>query len=89
MACNQKELQEGLLSDLEDPYTILFVLKDETRRYFCGEKLVLDLSLLQIEPKAAEKVIDDALSSLSHGPIITLIRAHTSKSGFVSNEALA
>ena len=82
----QKQLQEGFLSTLELTGA-LALLVDETRRDLCREKLVLGLSLLQIEPKAAEKAVDNSLSLENYGPIISLIRDHPSKSGFVSNEA--
>ena len=59
------------------------------RRDLYGEKLVLSLSLLQIEPKAAKKAVDDTLSSRSHEPIISLIRDHPSKRGFARDEASA
>ena len=74
VANHQKELKEGLLFKLEDPYPIFSVLGDETRRDLCREKLVLALSLFEIEPKAAKEAVDDTLSSRSHEPIISLIR---------------
>ena len=79
MVNHQKQLKEGLLSYLEDPYpifSVLSILKDETRKDLHKEKLVLALSLFEIEPKAAEKAIDDSLSSQSYEPIISLIRDH-------------
>ena len=70
---HQKQLKEGFLSTLELNRALAF-LKHETRQDLYREKLVLGLSLLQIEPKAAEKVVDETLSSLSYEPIISLIR---------------
>ena len=102
VARHQKQLKEGLLSDLEDPYpifSVLSILKDETRKDLHKEKLVLALSLFEIEPKAAEKVVNEALSSLSYEPIISLIREHPlvgrgwptnpSKRGFASDQTSA
>ena len=86
VANHQKELKEGLLLELKHPYPIL---GNEMRRDLYGEKLVLSLSLLQIEPKAAKKAVDDTLSSRSHEPIISLIRDHPSKRGFARDEASA
>jgi hypothetical protein len=76
---HQKELKERLLSHLEDPYPILSarsILKDETMKHLYKEKLALALSLFEIEPKAAEKTVDEALSLENYGPIISLIRDH-------------
>ena len=96
---NQKELKEGLLFELEHTNTLSFLkdlkeeprkdLKEAPRKDLYKERLVWGLSLLQIEPKAAEKAVDDTLSSLSYGPLISLLQGHSSESVVVSNEASA
>ena len=88
VATHQRELQKGLLLELESTDPLPF-LGEESRRNLYRERFVLGLSLLQIASEAAQKAVDDALSSLSHGPMISLIRTHTSKTGFVSDEASA
>ena len=88
VATNQREIKEGLLFELEYTST-LSILREEPSKNLYRERLVWSLSLLQIEPKAAEKAVDDTLSSLSYGPIISLVQAHSSESVVVSNEASA
>lgn len=92
VARHQKQLKEGLLSYLEDPYpifSVLSILKDETRKDLHKEKLVLALSLFEIEPKAAEKAFDEALSLGNYEPIVNLIRDHPSKRKFASDQTSA
>ena len=88
---NQKEMKAGLLFELE--YTnALSSLSEERRKDIYGERLVWGLSLLQIGSDAAQKAVDETLSSLSYGPIISLIQAHSStseESSFVSDTASA
>ena len=73
---NQKEIREGLLMELE--YTDAFsFLGEPTRKDIYGvygERLVWGLSLLQIGSDVAQKAVDETLSSLSYGPIISLIQ---------------
>ena len=95
----QKQLKEGFLSQLEKDTNALSLLGDETKKDLYGKKLVLSLSLLQIESEAAQKAVDESLSLLSYEPIISLIRDHpfagqgwpsnSLKNGFVSDEASA
>ena len=85
---HQKQLKEGFLSTLKHTRA-LALLKDETRQDRDREKLVLGLSLLQIEPKAAEKAVDDSFLSQSYEPITHLIRDRPSKRGFAGDEASA
>ena len=76
---HQKQLKEGFLSELEeDPY-VLSVLGDERKKEIYQEKLekvVLSLPLLQIQPEAAQKAVDESLSLLSYEPLISFIRDH-------------
>ena len=88
VATNQREIKEGLLFELEYTST-LSILREEPSKNLYRERLVWGLSLLQIEPKAAENAVDDTLSSLSYGPIISLVQAHSSENVVVSNEASA
>ena len=87
---NQKEIKKGLLLELEYTDAFSFLRKDIYGVY--GERLVWGLSLLQIGSKASKKAVDETLSSLSYGPIISLIQAHSStseESSFVSDSASA
>ena len=70
--------------ELEDrygvnPYLNIALLGDligeETMKDLYGKNLLLSLSLLQIEPEAAQKAVDDCLSLPSHEPILRLIGA--------------
>ena len=91
VATHQRELTKGFLLELDFTNGITF-LSEETRRDVYRERLLWGLSLLQIGSNAAEKAVDDSLSSLSYGPIISLIQAHSSTSeenSFVSDTALA
>jgi hypothetical protein len=88
---NQREIREGLLLELEYTNALSF-LGEPTRKDVYGERLVWGLSLLQIGSNAAQNAVDETLSSLSYGPIISLIQAHSStseESSFVSDTALA
>jgi hypothetical protein len=87
---HQKEVKEGLLMELEYTDAFSFLRKDVYGVY--GERLVWGLSLLQIGSDVAQKAVDETLSSLSYGPIISLIQAHSStseESSFVSDTASA
>lgn len=88
VATNKREIKEGLLFELEYTST-LSILREEPSKNLYRERLIWGLSLLQIEPKAAEKAVDDTLSSLSYGPLISLVQGHSSESVVVSNEASA
>ena len=88
VARNHKKLKEGLLFMLRDTHALPFP-GDEMRRDLYRKKLVLALSLFEIEPKAAEKAVNDGLSSQSHEPITHLIRDRPSKRGFAGDEASA
>lgn len=74
-ANHQQEFREALLLELGRSHT-LTLLEDEYRRDLHKERFVLVLSLLQIQPKAAEKPIDESLSLQSYQPMIRLIRDH-------------
>ena len=88
VATNQREIKKGLLFELE--YTsALSILREDPRKDLYRERLVWGLSLLQIESDAVEKAVDATLSSLSYGPIISLIQAHNSERVVVSNEVAA
>ena len=76
---NQRKIKEGLLLELEYTNALSF-LGESTRKDIYGERLVWGLSLLQIGSKAAKKAVDETLSSLSDGPIISIIQAHSSTS---------
>lgn len=69
---HQRELTKGFLLELDFTNAITF-LPEETRRDVYRERLLWGFSLLQIGSNAAEKAVDDSLSSLSYGPIISLI----------------
>ena len=77
---HQKQLKEGFLFQLKMHTNALGLLHsplgDETTKDLFGKKLVLSLPLLQIEPEAAQKAVDDGLSLLSYEPIISLIWDH-------------
>ena len=85
---NQKHLKEGLLFMLRDTNPLPFP-GDKMKKDLYREKLVFALSLLQIDSETAQKAVNNAFLSLSYEPIISLIRNHPSKSGFVSNETAA
>jgi hypothetical protein len=85
---NQKQLKEGLLFMLTDTRA-LALLADERRQDSDREKLVLGLSLLQIEPKAAEKAVDESFSAGSYEPITRLVQDQPPKKDFAGNEASA
>ena len=88
VATNQREIKKGLLLEFE--YTsALSILREDPRKDLYRERLVWGLSLLQIESKAAGKAVNEALSSLSYGPIISLVQGQSSESVVVSNEASA
>ena len=70
---HQKEIREGLLLELEYTNALSF-LGEPTRKDIYGERLVWGLSLLQIGSDVAQKAVDETLSSLSYGPIISLIQ---------------
>ena len=70
---HQREIKEGLLRELEYTNALSFLRKD-----IYGERLVWGLSLLQIGSNAAQKAVDETLCSLSYGPIISIIQAHSS-----------
>ena len=75
----QKQLKEGFLSQLEENPYVLSVLGDERKKEIYQEKLekvVLSLPLLQIQPEAAQKAVDESLSLLSYEPLISFIRDH-------------
>ena len=75
VATYQRELQKGLLLELESTDPLPF-LGEESRRNLYRERFVLALSLLQIDSETAQKAVDNAFSSLSYEPIISLIRNH-------------
>ena len=79
---HQNQLTEGLLAELDFTHSLTFLAdpRSETRKDLYKERLVWGLSLLQIGLDAAQKAVDDALLSLSNGPIINLIQAHSSTS---------
>ena len=88
---NQRKIKEGLLLELEYTNALSF-LGESTRKDIYGERLVWGLSLLQIGSKAAKKAVDETLSSLSDGPIISIIQAHSStseESSFVNDTVSA
>jgi hypothetical protein len=88
---HQKELTKGFLLELDFTHALTF-LSEERRRDVYRERLLWGLSLLQIGLDAAQKAVDDSLSSLSYGPIISLIQAHSStneENSFISDTALA
>jgi hypothetical protein len=61
--------------ELDFTHALTF-LSEERRRDVYRERLLWGLSLLQIGLDAAQKAVDDSLSSLSYEPIITLITLH-------------
>ena len=85
---HQEQLQKGFLSTLEDTRA-LALLTDERRQDSDRDKLVLGLSLLQIDSKAAEKAVDKSFSALNYKPLTLLIGDRLSKKDFAGNEASA
>lgn len=75
VANHQQEFREALLLKVKESHT-LTLLEDECRRDLHKERFVLALSLLQIQPRAAEKVIYESLFLQSYQPMIRLIRDH-------------
>ena len=83
---HQREVKEGLLMELEYTKALSFlgestiknIYRERLVKDIYGERLVWGLSLLQIEPDVAQKAVDETLSSLSYGPIISIIKAHSS-----------
>jgi hypothetical protein len=73
---HQQQFQEELLSRLKlFPFALV---AEGTRQDLCREKLLLALSLLQIEAKAAERGVDESLSLQSYEPMIKVIEDHPS-----------
>ena len=91
VATHQKEIKEGLLMELEYTNALSFLGESMKKDIYgvSGERLVWGLSLLQIGSDAAEKAVDETLSLLSYGPIISLIQAHSEEKSFVSDTASA
>jgi hypothetical protein len=91
---HQREIKEGLLMDLEYTNALSFLGESMRKDIYgvYGERLVWGLSLLQIGSDVAQKTVDETLSSLSYGPIISLIQAHSStseESSFISDTTSA
>ena len=82
VATHQKQLTKGLLAELNFTQALTFLVdpRSEMRKDLYRERLLWGLSLLQIESDAAQKAVNDTLLSLSNGPIISLIQAHSSTS---------